>query len=147
MSHASPLALFTLLLASTLPWAPAGAGSKSAPEEVAGATTIDTAEAKRLHDEGALFIDLRRQRERAEGTIPRSRYLELRRVFNETQLKAASPEGRALVMFSDGLSCLRAAKGAERAVGWGYSKVYYYRGGFPAWKGMKLPVEAVTGSR
>ena len=147
MPHTSALALFTLLLASLLPWTPADAGSKTAPEEVTGAITIDTAEARRLHDEGTVFIDLRRQRERAEGTIPGSRYLELRRSFDEARLREAAPEGEAVVMFGDGENCLRAAKGAERAVGWDYPKVYYYRDGFPAWNGAKLPVEAVTGSR
>jgi rhodanese-related sulfurtransferase len=36
---------------------------------------------------------------------------------------------------------MRSSDATKLAVGWGFSKVYYYRDGFPAWKAAGNPVE------
>jgi rhodanese-related sulfurtransferase len=46
-----------------------------------------------------------------------------------------------IVIYCNGASCMRSSKATAKAVSWGYTKVYYYRDGFPAWKAASLPVE------
>ncbi len=112
-----------------------------APMKVAGATTVDAAAAKALFDSGALFVDPRRESEFEAGRIPDAVSLELKKKFNEESLAAELKKDEPVVFYCNGPKCLRSSKAAAKAVGWGYSKVYYFRGGFPAWKAAGYPVE------
>ncbi len=112
-----------------------------APMKVAGATTVDAAAAKALFDSGALFVDPRRESEFEAGRIPDAVSLELKKKFNEESLAAELKKDEPVVFYCNGSKCLRSSKAAAKAVGWGYSKVYYFRGGFPAWKAAGYPVE------
>jgi adenylate cyclase len=40
--------------------------------------------------------------------------------------------------------CPYSAYASAKAVLWGYTRVYYFAGGFPAWKEAGYPVEAST---
>ena len=62
-------------------------------------------------------------------------------VFNEQSLAAESSKEDAVVFYCNGAKCGRSAKCAAKAVSWGYSKVYYFRAGMPAWKAAGYPVE------
>ena len=112
-----------------------------APMRVDGATTVDAAAAKALFDEGALFVDPRRESEFEAGRIPDAVSIELKKKFNEESLAAEAKKDEAMVFYCNGPKCPRSAKAASKAVSWGYSKVYYFRDGFPAWKAAGYPVE------
>jgi len=47
----------------------------------------------------------------------------------------------AIVIYCNGEDCLRSAKASKMAIGWGFTKIYYYRDGFPAWKKAGYPIE------
>lgn len=113
-----------------------------APMEVAGATTIDTAKAKELFDAGTVFVDPRRDSDWAAGRIPDAVHLELKGVFNEASLtEATGGKDKAVIFYCNGAKCARSATCAEKAAAWGFSNIYYYRDGFPAWKAAGYPVE------
>ena len=118
-----------------------GAFAADSPETVAGATTVDAAKAKELFDQGVAFVDPRKDKDWAAGRIPDAIHLELHKVFNEQSLGAEVKKGDPVVFYCNGHSCLRSSEAAEAAVGWGYTKVYYFRDGFPAWKAAGYPVE------
>lgn len=120
---------------------PSIAEKKDAPLNVDGATTIAASEAKALFDEGALFIDPRRDSDWAEGRIPDAIHLELNTVFSEQTLAAEAKKSDAIIFYCNGAKCGRSAKCAAKAVSWGYQNVYYFRGGLPAWKSASYPVE------
>jgi len=111
------------------------------PTEVAGATTVDTAKARALFDEEAAFIDVRKNSDWDAGRVPGAIHIELKKVFSEETLGAEVKKDEAVVIYCNGTSCLRSSAAAAKAVGWGFSKVYYYRDGFPAWKAAGNPVE------
>jgi adenylate cyclase len=46
-----------------------------------------------------------------------------------------------IVFFCYGKYCPRATYACAKAVIWGYTRVYYFAGGFPAWKDAGYPVE------
>lgn len=113
----------------------------ASPVSVDGATTVDAAEAKRLFDEEAAFIDLRKENVWNSGRVPGAIWLDFKNAFGEAPLAAEVDKDEAVVFYCSGVRCPRSAKAATQAIAWGYSRVYYFRDGFPAWKNAGYPVE------
>ncbi len=111
------------------------------PENVAGATTIDTAKARELFDKEVLFVDVRKNSDWDAGRIPGAVHLELKKVFTAESLGAEAKKDEAIVLYCNGESCLRSSAASVKAVEWGFTNIYYYRDGFPAWKAASNPVE------
>lgn len=126
-----------VVLMMALPMAQAA----ESPATVAGATTIDGAKAKALFDKGVVFVDMRTDKDWGAGRIPGAVHLELSKVFSDASLGAKVKKDQDVVMYCNGVSCLRSSEASAKAVGWGYKKVHYYRLGFPDWKAAGYPVE------
>jgi len=127
-------ALFTLLSGQAL-------AEKVSPTSVDGATSVDATQAKALFDKGVLFVDVRSDKDWAAGRIPDAVHIELKKVFSEATLSKEMKKDEGAVIYCNGPSCLRSSKAAIKAVGWGFSKIYYFRDGFPAWKSAGYPTE------
>jgi len=108
---------------------------------VEGATTVDSAKAKALFDEEAIFLDVRKNSDWDAGRIPGALHIELKKKLTDASMSAEVKKDEAVVIYCNGESCMRSSKASAMAVGWGFSKVYYYRDGFPAWKSANYPVE------
>lgn len=119
----------------------AQAAGKVSPMNVDGAKSVNAAEAKALFDKGSIFLDVRSDKDWAAGRVPDAIHIELKKKFNEASMAKEIKKNDAVVVYCNGESCLRSSKAAAMAVGWGYSKVYYFRDGFPAWKSAGYPVE------
>ena len=119
----------------------AQAGGKVSPTSVDGAKTVNAAEAKALFDKGSIFVDTRKDKDWSAGRIPDAVHLDVKKKFSEETLGKEIKKGDSVVMYCNGESCLRSSKATAMAVGWGYSNVYYFRDGFPAWKAAGYPVE------
>jgi rhodanese-related sulfurtransferase len=111
------------------------------PETVAGATTVDAAMAKQLFDDEAAFIDLRKDPAWNAGRIPGAIHLDFKKAFNQEALSNEVSKDEPVVFYCSGVRCPRSTKASEMAVGWGYTRVYYFRGGFPAWQQAGYPIE------
>lgn len=111
------------------------------PETVPGAMTIDTVQAKSLFDSGATFIDVRNDADWEAGRIPGAIHLELDHVFTEASLRAVAGPDQPVVMYCNGTKCPRSSQASTSAVGWGFTRVFYYRLGFPDWQASGYPVE------
>lgn len=131
----STIVLTTSFTLSTLTFA------AESPMTVEGATTVDTAKAKELFDAEVAFIDVRKNSDWEAGRIPGAIHLEIKKVLSAESLSAEVAKDEAVVMYCNGASCLRSSKASVKAVGWGFTNVYYYRDGFPAWKSASHPVE------
>lgn len=108
---------------------------------VPGATNVDSAKAKSLFDKKVAFIDTRNDKDWDAGRIPGAAHLDIKTAFTEESLAKVIKKDGEVVMYCNGEKCLRSSHAAEKAVKWGYTKVYYYRDGFPAWQGAGYPVE------
>ena len=117
------------------------AGDSISPLSVEGTTLVDTAKAKALFDEGVLFVDVRSDKDWNAGRIPDAAHIELKKVFSEATLSEEEKKSNPIVVYCNGEKCMRSSKASALAVGWGFTKVYYYRDGFPAWKKAGYPVE------
>jgi rhodanese-related sulfurtransferase len=111
------------------------------PQTINGATTVDTTKAKQLFDQGALFVDVRRDSDWDSGRIPDALHLELKKVFSQQSLLGEAAINDPIVIYCNGEKCLRSSKATILAVKWGFKKVYFFRDGFPAWKQASQPIE------
>ncbi len=112
---------------------------------VAGATTIDAESAKELHDRGVPFIDVRDGGSYARGHIPGATHLDLNAELTEENLSPLVGKDDEVVFHCFGQNCPYSAYASAKAVTWGYTRVYYFSVGFPAWKGAGYPVETFKG--
>jgi TolB-like protein/rhodanese-related sulfurtransferase len=111
---------------------------------VDGATKIDAAKAKAMHARNVAFIDVRNNIDFGPGHIPSARNLELSSALSKESLSQVVGEGDEVVFSCAGRYCPRSAFACAKAVLWGYTRVYYFAGGFPAWKDAGYPVETST---
>ena len=126
------LLLFCLLLVS-------GVDAAEAPLVVKGATTVNAIQARQLHELGGLFIDVRPAREWAWGHVHGALHLELNGHF-ATLAEPAWPRSMPIVLYCDSEVCPHSAQAAQRAVGWGFQQVYYFRSGYFAWQLLDFPL-------
>ena len=115
--------------------------AKVSPESVKGATTVDATQAKALFDKGSLFVDVRSDKDWAVGRIPDAEHIELKKVFSADTLGKHAKKTDPIVFYCNGESCMRSSVASGKAVEWGYSKVHYFRLGYPAWKAAGYPTE------
>jgi rhodanese-related sulfurtransferase len=140
LRHAKSIALCLSLLWSL------GAAAESelvdaSPESVAGAETVDASRAKQLFEQEAAFVDLRKDSAWNSGRVPGAIHLDYQEAFNQEALMAEVATDETVVFYCSGVRCPRSAKASEQALEWGYTQVYYFREGFPAWKKAGYPVE------
>ena len=135
------LFLLMLMVGFSTAQAASEMSDKPSPESVDGATTVDAAAAKALFDQGALFVDVRTAKGFDAGRIPDAVLLDLKKNYTKESLGAEAAAGDPIVIYCNGINCWRSAKAAKKAISWGYTKVNYFRGGFPAWKKAGYPVE------
>lgn len=111
------------------------------PLKIDNVTTVTTEEAHKLFETGTLFVDVRKNSDWEAGRISDAAHLELKSEFTEQSLLAEASKETAVVIYCNGPKCLRSSKASEKAVKWGFTKVYFYRDGFPSWKLAGLPIE------
>ena len=104
------------------------------PETVEGAVTVSVQQAKELFDQGVIFIDVRNPRFYAKGHVRGAYHLDFKYNFDEEKLAAVAKKDQPLVIYCSGVKCSRSYRASEKAIEWGYTKVYYFRGGMADWK-------------
>ena len=98
-----------------------------------GVVTVDADQAHRLHSEGAIFLDIRRQNDWQLGHIKEAVHLDFFSNFidlkNSDRFKPQSP----IVIYGNSTESVDAAYAATVAVNWGFRQVYYLREGYFSW--------------
>jgi len=110
---------------------------------VNGATTIDHKQAKQLHDRGVKFVDVRAAKGFASGHVPGALNLDVATEFSRDNLARIVGKNEEFVVSCHGKTCPDSAFASAKALLWGFKRVYYFAGGFPAWEEAKYPVEAL----
>ena len=138
MSKTLKLITFTALMALT---AAGWAGKTEAPKSVPGATTIDVTEARKLFEAEVPFIDVRKDKDWDAGRVPGAYHLDVDKALTRESLGEIVKPDETVVFYCNGPKCHRSSRATTMAIGWGYTDVKYFRGGFPAWKNAGNPVE------
>jgi TolB-like protein/tetratricopeptide (TPR) repeat protein len=114
---------------------------------VTGATTIDHKEAKKLHDRGVKFVDVRAASGFASGHVPGAFNLDAGTEFSRESLARIVSKDEEFVVSCHGKTCPDSAFASAKALLWGFRNVYYFAGGFPAWEEAGYPVETLPKSQ
>ena len=114
------------------------------PDHVDGATTIDADEAKKLHDRGVTFVDVRDEVWANRFRIPGAAHLEAFNVFSEANLLKLAGKNDEVVVYCS-RDCKRDAGAVAAAVSWGFTRVYYFRDGGAAWHEAGYAMESLEG--
>ena len=110
---------------------------------VNGATTIDHKQAKQLHDRGVKFVDVRAAKGFASGHVPGALNLDVATEFSRDNLARIVGKNEEFVVSCHGKTCPDSAYASAKALLWGFKRVYYFAGGFPAWEEAGYPVETL----
>lgn len=111
-----------------------------APTKVIGATTVDTMLAMNLFEKKVPFIDVRSAEYYEKGHIPGAINLPLKDGFSSEALSAVAKKNKPVLFYCNGVKCQASSKAAQQALDWGWTSVFYYRGGFPEWQKAGLEV-------
>lgn len=113
---------------------------EEAPGEIDGVVTIDTREARRLHDAGALFIDVRPYLQWQLGHVAGSHSLDLRGGFQQLMMPGILEKTTPIVIYGNSTYHMRGAIGSYMAAIWGYERVFFLRDGYYGWLALDYPV-------
>lgn len=130
------LLLFAFLSASAV-------AEQKAPESIDGTKRVSAEEVVELvmNTPDLVVIDARKTSDRdeagwIEGSIGLPNY-----DTDEKSLKKHIPEKSTAVLFyCNGVKCGRSVESSKKAVSLGYSKVYWFRGGWEEWTEKGMPV-------
>jgi rhodanese-related sulfurtransferase len=101
---------------------------------------VDVTTAKALHERDAIFIDVRLKNWFDEGHIPGAVNIPFSN-FNNNRLSKVVSKDQEVVFYCYGINCEYSNTASDRALFWGYQKVYYFMKGYPAWLGAGYPIE------
>ena len=112
-----------------------------APDNVAGTTRVT---AEKVVDLAALpdlvIIDNRHAEEFTKGHIEGAINL-LDTDLRQTDVARLAPRlDTPLLFYCNGERCLRSSHAAKMAAGWGYTRIYWFRGGWQEWLDKQLPI-------
>lgn len=131
------------LLLSLFAWSlPAAADKPVAPTDIPGATAVS---AEKLVELAAatpqlVIIDSRREEEFEKGHIEGAANLLDTDMTQEKLARLVPGKSTPVLFYCNGERCLRSTNAAKLALGWGYLKVYWFRGGWMEWREKNMPV-------
>ena len=112
------------------------------PSQIEGTEIVTADQAKKLFDEGVIFIDVRNDSDWDAGRVPGAVHLFVKRDLNEAaMLRVLGDKSEKVVIYCNGEKCKLSTDAARKAVHWGFKKVYWFRLGFPSWQTAGYPVE------
>jgi len=113
-----------------------------APESLPGATILTAEEviSMILGNPDLVVIDSRKKTEFIKGHIEGAINI-LNTELEIEDLESIVPDRTAALLFyCNGVRCLRSSDAITRAVDWGYTNLFWFRGGWKEWTEKRLPV-------
>jgi rhodanese-related sulfurtransferase len=114
----------------------------SAPESIEGTTRITAEDLINLFDEldDLVLVDARIDKDRTGGFIEGSVSIPDVVATPELLAKHIPTKATPVVFYCNGPKCGRSVKTSKMAVKEGYTKVYWFRGGWEEWTANNLPI-------
>lgn len=113
-----------------------------APEKIDRATNLTAEQVVELiiATPELVIIDSRKDKEFAKGHIEGAVSLLNTTMTKETLAFHVDSKEQPVLFYCNGERCKRSSDAATRAINWGYTNVYWFRGGWVEWMQKKLPV-------
>jgi rhodanese-related sulfurtransferase len=113
-----------------------------APENMPGTTIVSAEEVIEmvLENPELIVIDSRKKTEYIKGHIEGAINIVNTELVLEGLELIAPDRNRALLFYCNGVRCLRSSDSITRATGWGYTNIFWFRGGWKEWTEKRLPM-------
>lgn len=113
-----------------------------APEHIAGATDLKAEQIIDLilNTPELVIIDARKEDEFAKGHIESAISLLDTEMTAETLAAHIPDKATPILFYCNGERCLRSSNAANKALSWGYTNIYWFRGGWAEWREKNLPI-------
>lgn len=113
-----------------------------APLSVSGTILVDVETTAELivNTPDLIIVDSRKDTEYSKGHIQRAISLLDTDMTLEVLSKHVPDKSTPLLFYCNGEQCLRSSRAAAQSVGWGYSKIYWFRGGWNEWVNKGMPI-------
>jgi rhodanese-related sulfurtransferase len=114
----------------------------TAPPSIPGAVTVTAEEVIKLilSNPEIVLIDSRKKTEYLKGHIEGSiNLLNTGLTIDDLEL-ITSDKSSAIVFYCNGPRCLRSSDSVKKALSWGYSNIFWFRGGWKEWVDKKFPI-------
>jgi rhodanese-related sulfurtransferase len=134
--------IFALFLLVTLSTTLIAGEKPYAPEEMPGTTIVSAEEVIEmiLSNPELIVIDSRKKTEYIKGHIEGAINI-LNTELGLEELEFIAPDrNTALLFYCNGVRCLRSSDSLTKAVGWGYTNLFWFRGGWKEWTEKRLPM-------
>ena len=120
----------------------AAAEKPYAPESLPGATILTAEEVISLilANPDLIVIDSRKKTEYIKGHIEGAINILNTELLPEDLDLIVPDRTTALLFYCNGVRCLRSSDSINKAVGWGYTNIFWFRGGWKEWTDKRLPV-------
>ncbi|QRM55261.1 rhodanese-like domain-containing protein [Sinorhizobium sp. BG8] len=104
---------------------------------------IDVAEARALLARGVPFIDVRAPLNYDDGHLPKAVNLSLITGLSKESLAQVAAKEDEVAFYGQGKHSAYAAYACAKAIAWGYTRIYYFAGGYMEWtdEGYPLVIE------
>lgn len=118
------------------------AEKKDAPESIEGTTRVSAEQVIDLVEEmdDLVIIDSRIEKDRTGGHIEGAIALPDVETTPEKLAQHIPSKSTPVVFYCNGVKCGRSVAASKMAVAEGYSKVYWFRGGWEEWTEKGLPI-------
>ena len=113
-----------------------------APENIQDVTTVSAEEVIELilANSDLIVIDSRKKTEYQKGHIEGAINILNTRLKREDLERVSPDKSTEILFYCNGTRCLRSADSIKKAKIWGYSKLFWFRGGWKEWTEKRLPV-------
>lgn len=113
-----------------------------APENIEGATIVSAEEVIDLilSDPDLVVIDSRKKTEYLKGHIEGAVNILNTKITRETLEKISADKSKPILFYCNGIRCLRSSDSIDKVKRWGYTSLFWFRGGWKEWSDKRLPV-------
>lgn len=107
--------------------------------EIPGVEKVDSAQAHQLLQDGAIFVDVRREIQYKLAHVPGAINLDVNSMLSEQSLGEHVAKDQKVVFYCSDKTCYRSARASAMALSWGYTDVVYYAEGWVYWTARGYP--------
>ncbi len=113
-----------------------------APEHIQGITTVSAEQTIELilSKPDLVIIDSRKKIEFRKGHIEGAINILNTQLQREDLERVLTSKSSAVLFYCDGIRCRRSTDSIKQAKTWGYTKIFWFRGGWKEWTTKRLPV-------
>ncbi|MDP0588679.1 MAG: rhodanese-like domain-containing protein [Candidatus Endonucleobacter bathymodioli] len=118
--------------------------AEEVPVYIKGVITVNSHQAKRLHDLGAIFLDVRSEDQWLWGHIEGSHNLDLNGGFRQLFTTGTLNQDIPIVIYGNSSYHMGGAIASYLATLWGYTKVFFFRDGYFSWLALDYSVVLIS---